>query len=232
MPTNKKTNKKQSMSSRNAKMRKPRARAPLALVQIPPSSRRVRLVYPYWTSVTESSANAGAFRYYRLNSVYDVDTTIGSTTTPGFNEWAAFFSNYRVWRCRIRIEGAVSGGSSGSLATVCLVPNALQATLPSNSNEWPVQPLAVHTTIVPESNGGKNTANITKEYDISKLARITRRQFTTDMDFTATTASNPARQSFVAVTVSGVNSTTAVTLTYQVYVAMEIEFFNPIQLST
>jgi hypothetical protein len=224
--------KQMKASKQQKRSAKPRVPRTLGFTMVPPANKRVKLCYPYWTSITESAANAGAFKYYRLNSVYDVDTTAGSTATPGFAEWSTFYSNYRVWRTRVKIEGAVSGGSSGSLATVSLVVNPLQATLPSNSNEWPVQPESVHVTIVPESNGGHNMAVLDKEFVLPKVFKITRRQFIDNMDYTATIASNPARQGYVAVTVSGVSSSTPVTLAYQIYVAMEIEFFNPIQLAS
>jgi hypothetical protein len=167
-----------------------------------------------------------------MNSVYDVDTSLGSTTTPGFTEWSAFFNNYRVWRLHVRAEITISGVSSGGIATVCLVPNSFQATLPSSAIDWSVQPQAIHRTITPIANGGSNLAVLDKEYWLPRIFRITDSQFRDDMDFTATTGSNPSRQAYFAVTVQGLNSANAATLNAQLYFAMEIEFFNPIQLST
>lgn len=196
------------------------------------SARKVRLVYAASFNFSESAAGVGAFRYYRLNSAYDVDTTLGSTTTAGFAEWSAFYSNYRVWSAAVHLEAAVSGGSAGSVATVCFVPNSLQATLPTNPEVWPVQPQAVHRTILMYSSGGANKVTHTRRYAIPTICRVTQAQFMNDFDFTATTASNPARQAYLAVTVHGTNSSTAVTLFGQFYLSMEIEFFNPIQLSS
>jgi hypothetical protein len=197
-----------------------------------PASRKVRLVFTESFVVTESAANVGAFRYLRLNSAYDVDTTLGSTSTPGYIEWTNFFSNYRVWSTAVAVEASASGGSAGSQALVSLVPNALQATLPSTAAIWPVQPGALHWNILMYSSGGANKVMFKKRYSLPKIFKITRPQFLSDFDFSATTGSNPARQAFLAVCVQGVGSSSAVSLLTQVYVSMEIEFFNPIQLST
>jgi hypothetical protein len=188
-----------------------------------------------WTenfSIVEGAANAGAFRYMRLNSVYDVDTNLGSTTTPGFTEWSAFYGNYRVHSTSIRLEAIASGGSAGSLAVVCLVPNSNQATLPSNPTFWAVQPQSVHKSILMYGSGGTNKVTFVRRYDIASIFRVTRQQFLTDFDYTATTGSNPSRQAYVAITILGIGSSSAETLLCNVYVSMDIEFFNPIQLSS
>jgi hypothetical protein len=197
-----------------------------------PSSKMVRLVFVESFQITEGAANAGAFRYLRLNSAYDVDTTLGSTSTPGFAEWAAFFSNYRVWSTAVRAEVTVSGGGSGAVATVCLVPNSSQATLPAAPAVWAVQPQAVHMQLLAQTSGGHNMATFTRRYSMPTIFRVTRQQFLSDFDYTATTSSNPARQAYLACTVLGNAATSAFVAVYQVYVSMEIEFFNPIQLST
>lgn len=197
-----------------------------------PQSRKVRLVWPEALTVAEAGAGTGAFRYLRLNSVYDVDTTLGSTTTPGFAEWSAFYSNYRVWSTAVSAEITVTGGGSGASAVVCLVPNALQATLPTNPAVWPVQPQALHRTLLAATSGGANKVTFRRRYDIASLFRVTRAQFLSDFDFTATIASNPARQAYLACTLYGLAPTSAFVAQFQIYVSMEIEFFNPIQLAT
>jgi hypothetical protein len=203
----------------------------IPLVMQPPKSRTVTLVWSGSGGLTEGSANAGAFNFYRLNSVYDVDTSVGSTSTPGFAEWAAFYSNYRVSRTRVRVEGTVSGLSSGAYATVCLVPNPLQATLPASSIEWPVQFGALHKTVVNNTSGGTNTFTLDKQYYMPEVFKVTKSQFRNEFDYTASTGANPARQAYVALTVRGIGSNVAAAYA-QVYVGMEIEFFNPILLAT
>lgn len=231
MPAKKQTKSKMPKRSR-ARSRRARV-SPLVFTMSYPVSKRVRLTYiGDGFQITESAAGVGAFRYFRLNSAYDVDTTLGSTTIPGFAEWSAFYSNYRVWSTAVHYEGSVQGGSAGSMATVCLVPNSSQATLPSSANTWPVQPQTLHRTILMYGSGGANKVTFTRRYDIASIFRVTRSQFLNDFDFSATTSSNPARQAYLAITVQGNASSSAVVLTSVIYFSMEVEFFNPIQLST
>jgi hypothetical protein len=226
---NNKSHKGRSGHSRGRTKHPGRRLLPMAMV--PPSARKVNLVWCGTFGATESSAGAGAFNFYRLNSVYDVDTAVGSTATPGFVEWSAFYSNYRVWKTRFRIEGTVSGLSSGAVCTVCLVPNPLQATLPSAGSEWPVQPGSIHKTVVNYSNGGTNMFVLDKQFSLPSVFRITQAQFKSDFDFSATTSANPARQAYVAVTIKS-NSSTVAAAYGQVYVSMSVEFFNPILLAS
>jgi hypothetical protein len=201
------------------------------MAYVPPHSKRVTLVFASPVSFTEAAAGVGAFNFYRLNSVYDVDTSLGSTSTPGLVEWSAFFSNYRVWATRVRVEVTVNNLSSGT-ATVSLVPNPSQATLPSSASSWPVQFGAIHKTITNTTSGGTNLAVLDKQYQLHQVFRITPQQYKDDFDFTATTSANPSRQAYLALAMKGNNSTTAAGLGGQVYVSMDVEFFNNILLAT
>jgi hypothetical protein len=236
MPHNKKNQMKSNKMGNNKRGRRSGHRpgvGPGAFTMGPPASKKVRLVYSAGKALVESAAGLGGFNFYRLNSVYDVDTAFGSTATPGFAEWSAFYSNYRVWSVAVRAE-IVVGGLTGipTSATVCLVPNPLQATLPSSATSWPVQPGALHKTLVNNTSGGTNLAVLQKRYSLPKLFRVTQSQFINDFDYSATTSSNPARQGYLALTVQGLNSSTGAALSAQMYFSFEVEFFNPILLAS
>lgn len=221
-----------SHASKPRKLRNgPRVSRSLPMAYNPPRSKRVLLVYTDIPTVVEGTAGSGAFQYYRLNSAYDVNTAFASTSTPGFAEWSGFYSNYRVWRTRVRIEGTVSGVSTGGIGTVCLVVNPLQPTLPSSPATWPVQFMTIHKTVVNTTSGGTNTVTLDKTYNLPTVFRVTPSQFKNDFDFSATTSANPTRQGYFAVTISG-KSSTPMSLTAQVYVSMVVEFFNPVLLSS
>jgi len=61
---------------------------------VSPNEQDVKLCYPavkvLATGVTHSSVR------FTPNSAYDVDPTLGSTSTPGFASWAGLFGYYRV----------------------------------------------------------------------------------------------------------------------------------------
>jgi hypothetical protein len=199
----------------------------------PPSSRVVRLVFNTSCNITESAAGTGIFRFYRLNSVYDVDTSLGSTSTPGFLEWANFFNNYRVWKTRVVAKGFIdgSGTAAGNCAQVSLVPNSFQAVLPSSQISWPVQPQSLTSTVGLANYGGKNNVWLDKTFSIPSVMRITPTQYRNDMDFSATVSSNPTRQGFVALAVTS-NASVPLSFNGFITVSMEIEFFNPLVFAT
>jgi len=41
---------------------------------------------------------------YQVNSAYDVDPILGSTSTPGFAEWSTLYSYYRVIKVGYKVE--------------------------------------------------------------------------------------------------------------------------------
>lgn len=208
------------------------ARLPRSLFcMTPPRHMRVHLVYPSAIQITEGAAGSGQFKFYRLNSAYDVDTNIASTSMPGYNEWSQFFSNYRVLSAAMDLTGTVSGISTGSMAIVSLTPNPSQATLPGSAITWSVQPNTIHAESVNTTSGGKNVVRLRRKYNLAKCFGVTPQQFRSDFDFTASTGANPLRQLFVAVTIAGIGSSTPGVLTAQLYVSMTIEFFNPILLN-
>jgi hypothetical protein len=204
----------------------------LRMCYVPPQSKRVTLVFASSFSFSEAAVGTGAFNFYRLNSVYDVDTSLGSTSTPGLTEWSAFFTNYRVWKTRVRIEATVNNLSVGGTATFSLVPNPLQPTLPSSASSWPVQYGAIHKTITNVTSGGTNLVILDKQYNLSSVFRITPQQYKDDFDFTAPVTANPTRQAYLAVAVKSNNSTTTAGAGGQIYVSLDVEFFNNVLLAS
>jgi len=66
---------------------------------------RVRVTLRY--SVTGTVNNAGfttANRVFVPTNAFDVDTSLGSTTMPGFNEWAGLYRRYRTRASSIQVD--------------------------------------------------------------------------------------------------------------------------------
>lgn len=198
----------------------------------PPTARRAHLTYVGSFGLTEATPGAGVQRVFRLNGAYDVDTTVGSTSTPGFSEYSLFYSNYRVWSADVKAE--ISGSTSGSPGAHGIVgyyPNATNTFL-TNPSTWLVAPGAVTRTITIDGTGGRSIGTIVRRYDLPSVAHITRNQYKTDMDYSSTTTSIPGRQIQLAVFGVGSGSSSAASFVFTVWIAMDIEFFNPIQMST
>jgi hypothetical protein len=68
---------------------------------IQPPERDVMLCFPFAFTLGSSATIS---RRFTVNGAYDVDPTVGSTSTPGFAEYAAFYNFYRVVRCSYRVS--------------------------------------------------------------------------------------------------------------------------------
>lgn len=217
------------MSQKRNKMTRSRGQRSTPFTYVPVNSRRVRLTYPAYLTMTESAVNGGVEKLYRLNGPYDVDPTLGSTSTPGFAEMAAIFVSCRVWSARVRVDATVTGGSTGSLANVILYPNSVN-TFVGSAGSWLVAPYSIHKAVRADGTGGQNLVTLTKSYDLPSVARITKAQYQNEADYSSTVTSTPIKQFYCAVAITGIGSSTVLTCNATVWIQMDVEFFQPIQL--
>lgn len=178
---------------------------------------------------SESAAGTGVAVFYRLNSVYDPDATGVGSTCGGYNTWSSLFLNYKVSRATLRVQGSVNC-ASGGYCQVIIAPVPSQAVVPASPNYWRLIPGARIYTVMPQVNGGHNTFDHVQTYDIAKVARVTKQQYSNDMDFSGAVGSNPARQIYVMVAVQSVNSGTVGTIVNNVQLTYEVEWFNPVPM--
>jgi len=68
-----------------------------------PDKTVVHLRYPILKQLSSPASSQGAVRFI-TNGVYDVDPTLGSTSTPYFAEWMAMYSYYRVLNYKLEIN--------------------------------------------------------------------------------------------------------------------------------
>ncbi len=181
-------------------------------------------------ALAESAAQAGNYWFYRLNSVYDPDASGVGAVAIGYNTWVTLYLNYKVVRVTARAQGVVTGLSAGSFGNVCFAPVPNQMVIPANKQTWKVIPRSTMKTVTNEAVGGHNMFLFERTYDLASLANVTRAQYADDMDFSGAVGSNPARQIYLVVTVDSTGSTTAATLTANIQLSYEVEWFNPVPI--
>ncbi len=221
MPQTKKNNKRTSRRSKRVAL--------LPLVTTTPSTQRVIQTFSAAKVITESAVGLGASYFYRLNSVYDPDSSGVGLTAGAYSNFAAMFLNYKVRRVTVRIQGT-STCSSGSFNQAIIAPVASQAVIPTDPVYWRTVPMSTMHTLAPNANGGVTTFSHVKSYDLATVSRLTKQQFNNDMDFSGTIGSNPARQIYLFVGVQSVGSSSVATLTYTIQITYEVEWFNPVPL--
>jgi hypothetical protein len=182
--------------------------------------------------MAEGSPGTGVQLGFKINSAYDVDPSVGSTSTPGFAEYANYFGSYRVWGASVKIEGCASNGGSGIPALVGMYPNSTSTVL-SAIDSWAVAPMSVNKTVRSDTTGGGfNVFKLRKKFLFHQVLRITRRQFTDNFSYVGATNGNPSTILYLYVFGSAAGSGSATIFTYGIWVQMDVEFFNPAQLSS
>ncbi len=201
----------------------------LPCVTTTPNSQRILMTFPGSLAIAESAAGAGVTYFYRLNSPYDPDSSGVGTTAGGYSTWAALYLNYKVHRVTVRIQGTGTS-ASGSFMQFVTAPVPSQAVVPSNPQLWKTIPYSSIKTFTPQVNGGKNTFEVVRHYDLAQVARVTPAQYANDMDFSGAIGSNPARQIYLMTSVASYGSGTVATVYFTIQITYEVEWFNPVPM--
>lgn len=192
-----------------------------------PVSKHVRMGYTGKINLVEAAAGAGFAYYFRLNSVYDPDSSgVGSVATL-YNTYAALFLNYKVNRVTFHAQFGIVSGLSGGFGQVVLAPLPYQAVLPSGAQFWKTIPGAQMKNIV-SGTGGPSVASLVGSWDLARLSRLTKEQYAAEADFSGQIGSNPARQIYAFISGESIGSTTATTFTCSFQISYDVEWFNPV----
>lgn len=223
------SNKRQGKTARRSKRRT--ASGP-KLYSLAPQARRANLAYNSAFQITESAANLGGFRVYRLNSIYDPDLTGIGSSAAGYAQYMTMFSAYRVHSVRVRLQGYYTVQTGGDPGGHCgMVPILNQTVMPSNPSNWITMPGARFKTVISVTNGGTNRIDTTVTYNIARLLRVTKQQFRTDFDYAAVAGTNPIKPCNLAICVRSPYGTSAGIFYGNVTIGYEVEFFNPLPLT-
>lgn len=187
---------------------------------------RVLLPWVFSGNLSEAAAGVGAFYSFRLNDCFDPNLTGVGLQPIGYDQYAAFYSRYRVLGTRYRVVFS-QRGTTGS--RVGLYASA-QSTLPASPDAWIVQNRTAKLKLMGPTTGGNNVANFAGKHDLSAIFGVTRNEFLTEHDFSATTGSGPPRQCYMHIHTSGISGVVAA-CDFTVMLWFEVEFMAPISLS-
>lgn len=159
---------------------------------------------------------------YRANSIFDPNATAAGHQPLGHDQWAAFYGNYRVLRCAIKVE-MVQNQSTGNVHIGITPSESLTIT-----NEASEQPGAVHCLIVRNS-AGPNLRTLGTKMDIRKFDGE-RGNNSTDSSQAAFGA-NPTDQKIFHVWAQNPTGGATVDVQGLVRLEYEVEMFNRVPLS-
>jgi len=185
---------------------------------------RVHLTFNKSTGVSLATLPYGVISF-RPTAAYDVDPTLGSTVTPGFQEWAAFYGSYRVLSSRIVIRA--TNPSNAVPVSVCIVPtNVFAGSSPSANytnalkeqayNKWKMIGLV-----------GSPPITLSNQMTSEKIFGTKAVIF--DDNFSALTNAIPANNWFWTIGLTA-PSTVSQLIYLDISVIIDVEFFNRVTL--
>jgi len=183
-----------------------------------PARKLQRLKFPT-TKVLSTGTNVSSVRF-TANGAYDVDPTLGSTSTPGFAEWAAFYGFYRVKGVGIEV-----GFVTQETLKACQAYIYFSNTDPGTSANFSVTANPLSKVGVMGVSAGKSTCKL-RQY--KKVSQILGSNTTfTDDNYRALTNAVPADLVWIACgaqTLDGTNFTGSVVM--QILITMDVEFYD------
>lgn len=199
------------------------------VAQTPPS-KRVLATFAANGVLIESAVGAGSTYTYRLNSPFDPNLTGVGASTFGFTQYSAMFRNYRVLKATVRVQAVVSNMSANGLATIVMIPLSGGITAPVNPFAWQTVPYSKSFPLADKTNGGHNVLNAVQTYNLPAIAKVTQKEYETDLDWAGNITSNPVKDLTMALGVFSTGSSTVVTAAYNIQITYLTEWFSPFPL--
>jgi len=178
---------------------------------IVPDEMDVVLAYP-GNGIIFAAAQTSAKRW-TPNAPYDVDPTLGSTSTPGFSEWAGFYSYVRCEK--YEIEATVVNLDTSALDVYFVHSNTDPGTVGTNYQQYATA--AFGKTIGLSPKGGMDRATYRQKVNVGALVGGV--DVSTDDSFRALTSTTPADLVYFGIgaqTMTGGNMVTGLGYTFNI----------------
>lgn len=182
--------------------------------------------YFHGTLLQEASAGTGAFNQYRLNSLFDPDLSGTGKQPLGFDQYSTLYGRYRVLKAKVEVTLINRTDSSIGNYVAVVWPSA-QASITSDPESWPAQPLARYK-LASTSNGGGAVNHFAFTVDIPRLLGVTPSEFK-DADFSSITSANPQRTAYLHVGIYGIGYIVGATLATRI--TFTNEWSQPVTLA-
>jgi len=173
--------------------------------------------------MTESAANVGASRTYRLNDIYDPDQTGVGTTAFGLTAWSRLYSRFLIKE--VLLEVTFVNSTALTDVTVGFVFNPETTALPSAVAAWFTSPRGVSRQLGPAQSSACRFIFRRRVRPHDYLG-VNARQYMDDPDFYCTALASPARVLYGQVFCTSLTSPAIVNGTFKAtYV---VQCFKPV----
>jgi len=182
-----------------------------ATQNIVPDEMDVCLEYPQ-IGVIFAAAQTSAKRW-TPNAPYDVDPTLGSTSTPGFSEWAAFYSYVRVEKYSVDVT--VVNIDTSPLDVYFIHSNTDPGTVGTNYQQYATAAFGTQKGISPK--GGMDRIQYRRTVSVSSLVGAV--DVSTDDSFRSLTSATPTDLVYFGIgaqTMAGGNMVSGINFSMQI----------------
>lgn len=113
------------------------------------------------------SGLGGATRVFRMNSIYDPDTSLVNGHQPlGYDQWDIFYNKYRVFRARVTLKATNASSNQADTEQIGMAAIA-NSTYLSSDDSFFEQPHCKKATLA--GRGGIDTKVLTYDVDIPRI---------------------------------------------------------------
>lgn len=127
-------------------------------------------------------------REFKLNSLYDPDSSGVGHQPYGLDQWAAFYNKYRVFAVKMEVTAANSDPSAAVIIALTASPTQQSLFYVSRFQELP----RVKTLVLSSEVGGTSSKRLKYKAYLPKIAGLTSAQYRADEDYEATFGADPA----------------------------------------
>lgn len=189
-----------------------------------PLAQRLRTTLCYVEKITNSTVAAIDYQF-RLNSLFDPNLTGTGHQPKGFDQLAALYNRYRVYKCDYRITFAQT---SNAIPIYCGV--APTNTLTGFTDMTDHAETAYSQYIIAVNSNPLPTGYFTGSVDLAQLNGKTRIAYEADDTTQALVSTNPAEQLNLHVFTQTLDNSTALSMQFIAQLWYHVEFSDPAQL--
>jgi len=186
-----------------------------------PLAQRLRTTLVYNTTVARTGL---AFYDYifRLNSLFDPDLTGAGHQPKGFDQLAALYQRYRVFKARFRV---IFAPTTASMPVHCVCVPTNSSTSYTDASDAIEAPYSKNELAVIYYN-----KKLTGSVDLAVLNGKSHAAYASDDTTQALISTNPSEVLNLHVFTEAADASTAVTLYFAITIHYDVEFSDPVQL--
>lgn len=198
------------------------------LLNVLPRSLRRSLRYAETFSLTTGAAGIiGTVQTMFLNSLYDPNQSGTGHQPYGFDQIVQFYQQYFVHSVKYQLIATTIGGTAEVCVAMQLFPTAGGVSIAGITTDAATEKSTV-STFVAGSSGNVRARSLGGEVKMHQIFGLTPAQYAAQSDvYGAAVTTNPSLGAYLEVGIGSYNGTAGETLSVQIILEMDAEFWQP-----